>query len=531
MGDSLLHEFTRKIDKLTSRDEVVQLVDSMIQKTLTDTYLVCLLVDHETFEFVPARPVDRALLANVESYIDQGMCAEAFTSGRPVYLFNTNKYDFKNDEALILFPLLFGGHDYGVIMVVTKQDECKRVLNEMRDEVEAVFLLLTKFIELFDGYETEKKQRGKLASVEQHLNNLLESVAHGIMVIDNNNVINIFNRNAEIMFGMSAKEVKGQVYREVFSEKLTKAFDILIQNTHIEGTILDHEVKVQLNEQVEIPIGITTSVLRDQGGSARGVVCMCRDLTLTKEVNRLKEIDKMKSEFVSMVSHELKTPIAVIKSSIEILLAARKLGKTLSADFEKDTFETVNGEIDRLAQIINDLLSLSRIEAGKVEINREPIDMNELLKKTLHIFKVQNATHPITVTNKLIGKVMIDQEKIKQVVVNYISNAIKYSPNGCDIEVIVEKQDNNVIVSVRDHGLGISEKQIEKVFEKFHRVQTKETAKIAGTGLGLSICKKIIELHHGKVWVKSVEGEGSTFGFTLPVSAVSEGKIKEDAEK
>jgi two-component system phosphate regulon sensor histidine kinase PhoR len=244
-------------------------------------------------------------------------------------------------------------------------------------------------------------------------------------------------------------------------------------------------------------------------------------MTLTKEVNRLKEIDKMKSEFVSMVSHELKNPIAVIKSSVEIMLAARKLGKDLGPDFENTTLKTVNGEIDRLAEIINDLLSLSRIETGKVELNRQPTDIGKIFEEVAMLFRVSEETHPITIRNNVTEPVKLDVDKIKQVIINYINNAIKYSPNGSDIIITSLKDDKKFTITVEDKGIGIPVAAQKKVFDKFFRVASSQTTKIPGTGLGLAICKRIVELHQGKVWLKSNEGEGSTFGFDIPFSVIN----------
>jgi len=378
---SLVEEFIDKFNKISSRDEVFQLIDNTMQNTFHDSYVVFLMVDSETYEFLPVRTVDKVLMQNVETYIDQGVCADAFNAGRTVFVFDTRRYTFKEEEALVLFPLIFSGVNYGVIMIVTKQDECKRVLNESRDDVNAIFLMSAKYIELYENYDKVCADKEKFQRSDQSLNNLLESVAHGVIVFDNENVINIFNRNAEIMFALDSDIVKGKQYREVFPEKLSRCFDVLIQNTLIEGTIFDHEVEIELTQNIKIPVGISTSVVKDIHDNIQGVVSICRDMTLTKEVNRLKEIDKMKSEFVSMVSHELKNPIAVIKSSVEILLASRKLGKNLGEEFEKNTLTTVNGEIDRLAEIINDLLSLSRIEAGKVELNKQANDVGKMLEE------------------------------------------------------------------------------------------------------------------------------------------------------
>jgi signal transduction histidine kinase len=277
-----------------------------------------------------------------------------------------------------------------------------------------------------------------------------------------------------------------------------------------------------LSASLRIPVGISSSLLQDEQGQHQGIVCICRDISLTKEVNRLKELDNMKSEFVSTVSHELKNPIAIIKSSVETIQAARKLGKDLGADFEDNTLNVINEEINRLSQLINDLLSLSRLESGRVEIKKEPTDIQVLIDMVVRLFAIHETTHPIAVTiDNPIGKILLDPDKIKQVLVNYVGNAIKYSPHGSPVLIDVKVNKDLLKVTVSDHGVGIPGDKIKLVFNKFTRIVTKETQFISGTGLGLSISQKIMELHHGKVWCESVYQKGSTFGFSIPISAYS----------
>ena len=172
-------------------------------------------------------------------------------------------------------------------------------------------------METYHIREEESRDLGSLAAEAKGLRNLLESVVHGVVVLNPNNVITIFNKNSEVLFGVSARNVIGKFYREALPHDVSKYFDILVQNTLIEGTIRDYEFDVKLGKSLNLPVGVSTSVIVGKEGAHEGIVAICRDMSLTKEVNRLKELDKLKSEFVSMVSHELKNPIAVVKSSVE----------------------------------------------------------------------------------------------------------------------------------------------------------------------------------------------------------------------
>ena len=231
---------------------------------------------------------------------------------------------------------------------------------------------------------------------------------------------------------------------------------------------------------------------------------------------RLKELDRMKSEFLSTAAHELRTPLTSIVGFSEILLK-RKLDEERSNRF----LRIINEESVSLAGLINDLLDVSRIESGKgFKINKAPTDLGGIILENVDLFKSQTDKHTFEVNLPPdLSKIELDKDKINQVIENLLSNALKFSPKGGSLTVSVDKTDEKVKVAITDTGMGIPEKDLPHIFEKFYRAESSSIQAIGGTGLGLAIVKYIVESHGGKISVESKEGKGSAFSFTLPTKS------------
>jgi len=238
---------------------------------------------------------------------------------------------------------------------------------------------------------------------------------------------------------------------------------------------------------------------------------------LIKEQNeRLKELDRMKSEFLSTAAHELRTLLTSILGFSEILLK-RKLDEEKKNKFLK----IINEESVSLSSLINDLLDLSRIESGiGFKIKKVPSEIKEVILENVDFFRAQTDKHTFKVNlpHDLV-KIEADKNKINQVMENLTSNAVKFSPQGGEITVSIEQSEEKAKISITDTGIGIPEKDLSHVFEKFYRAENASSEAIGGTGLGLAIVKYIVESHAGKIWVESKLGKGSTFSFTLPIKS------------
>lgn len=234
--------------------------------------------------------------------------------------------------------------------------------------------------------------------------------------------------------------------------------------------------------------------------------------------NKIKEVDQMKDEFISMASHELRTPITVIKGYVEMVLEDTNSG--LSAD-AKENLNIVNTSSDRLASLIEDMLNVSRIEQGRLKIEPKEMDAWPLVEETVKEMKIQSDQKGLLLSavkepdSKSI--VSIDKDRFKQVLINIIGNSIKYTPSG-SVEIKVKNnREKNLIIVIKDTGIGMSAKDREKLFQKFYRVKSQKTESITGTGLGLWITKQIIELMKGTISVDSMEGVGTQVTIEIPL--------------
>jgi signal transduction histidine kinase len=240
----------------------------------------------------------------------------------------------------------------------------------------------------------------------------------------------------------------------------------------------------------------------------------------------LKKIDAMKSEFVSVASHELRTPLAAIKNAVQLILK----GKTGEINENQAKFLSMaERNINRLTNILNDLLNLSRIESGKIELKFESVGLKEIIELTASSLRPHADGKSIQIEVEVperLPAVHGDREKIEQILTNLIGNAIKFTPEGGKILITTEALPKDkmgsflelVAISVKDTGIGIPPEHLDAIFEKFHQVEGSLHRSVSGTGLGLAITKGLVESHQGKIWVESEVGKGSAFTFTLPIS-------------
>jgi signal transduction histidine kinase len=234
---------------------------------------------------------------------------------------------------------------------------------------------------------------------------------------------------------------------------------------------------------------------------------------------RLKELDQLKSDFVSKVSHELRTPLTAIKGAVDLLL--REVPGRLSEN-QTHYLTRVRSNTQHLAGLINDLLDLAKIEEGKVELKGVRVSVGGLVHEVMENVKPMAAEKPVLLEVKMPEPsvlVWADRDKVTQVLMNLIGNAIKFTPPQGRVMVSASRDGTEwAQVSVNDSGPGISAEECQKIFQKFYQISEGGGLKPKGTGLGLAISKALVELHGGKIWVESQEGRGSTFSFTLPVS-------------
>jgi two-component system CheB/CheR fusion protein len=233
------------------------------------------------------------------------------------------------------------------------------------------------------------------------------------------------------------------------------------------------------------------------------------------DITDTKRDDIRKNDFIAMASHELKTPLTSLKAYIQLLEI--KLANATDPFVGTSLLKALN-QVNKMTALIHSFLDLSRIEPGKLELKKQLFDINKLANDTIAESRIIAGTHHIKFQSDKEMNVSADREKIAQVISNFISNAIKYSPKGSTVTLTTELTDHHVLVSVSDMGIGIKPRDQEKIFQRFYRVDDEEMKHVSGFGIGLYLSSEIIHRHKGKIGVKSIEGEGSTFYFSLPLA-------------
>ena len=271
------------------------------------------------------------------------------------------------------------------------------------------------------------------------------------------------------------------------------------------------EVELKYDD-AELVVKVGVSAVVDSAGEYIGRVIALRDITAERE------IADMKNEFVSTVSHELRTPLTSIKGYVDLILdgSAGEINEV-----QQDFLGIVKENSDRLVELINEMLDISRIESGRVHLRVEPMGIAESIDGSVDTFRAVLAQTGRSIEIHVpanLPPVIADRDRVGQVMINLLSNALKYSPGGGRVDVTASHNGDFVTVAITDQGLGIGKEDLKRLFTKFYRVDSAMTREIGGTGLGLSICKNIIELLGGEITVKSKLGSGSTFSFTLPVA-------------
>ncbi|KLT66802.1 hypothetical protein AB669_06230 [Pedobacter sp. BMA] len=235
---------------------------------------------------------------------------------------------------------------------------------------------------------------------------------------------------------------------------------------------------------------------------------------IVMDITEAKKDDQRKNDFIAMVSHELKTPLTSLSGFLQVLEAKAKKGEDR---LSQTILEKGRKQVSKMTTMINGFLNVSRLEAGKIHIDKHRFDMKDLVKEIEEETIPANTTHHIIFEPVLTTWVEGDRDKIGQVITNLISNALKYSAPDTTIRIACVAEEGCARVSVNDEGMGIAEKDLEKLFDRYYRVEGNNTAGISGFGIGLYLCSEIIQRHHGRIWVKSIPQKGSTFFFSIPV--------------
>jgi len=351
-----------------------------------------------------------------------------------------------------------------------------------------------------EDFQRHQQQTTTDAKAQQQV--LFNSMLEGLLLLDRNRRIYLANRAFKNLFGIKI-ELRGKTIMEALRVHELAA---LVERVEGEGQMFDYELK--LPDLSERWLQVNAAAISNSAGEREGTILVFHDLT------RLKQLERTREEFVANVSHELRTPLSLIKGYVETLLDGARGNPEVAERFLK----IIERNAQRLDLLIQDLLTISALEAGRVKLNLQTVELRPLVEKVLGDLKPPADNKNITLVNQLTGQVATaDGNRLEQVLANLVDNAIKYGRTQGMVTVGSGKtEDGKIEVFVQDDGPGIPPESLDRIFERFYRVDKARSREQGGTGLGLSIVKHIVQSHGGKVWVKSEAGKGATFCFTLP---------------
>jgi len=374
--------------------------------------------------------------------------------------------------------------------------------------------LLGVLLDITERKRAEEDQQKALAlahEANEQIDNILRSVAGGLVVTNRRNRVTHINQVAMEMLGVKTEEVIGKSYARLFrNPDLRQQASHFLSIRDAASRKLDF-LLVRGEETDPRIVQAATSPLRNREGKLTGLV------TLLHDVTRERELDRLKNEFISTAAHEMRTPMSVIIGYAELLLDQELVGNFPERQ-QQEFLQEICRKAEALSRLVDDLFDVSRIEAGlPLALYREPCDLNGVIGEVARRFVSRSPRHEFILDLSAPQPAHVDCNKIGQVFDNLISNAVKYSPKGGRVEIRSERAGNLMRFAVADEGIGMSPAQLARVFDKFYRADSSDTA-VGGLGLGMHIVKVIIETHGGRIWVESQVGKGTTVSFELPLS-------------
>jgi len=467
----------------------------------------------------PAFGVDDEHLNLFRIRATHGISGQVFRDGEPI-LFHDAANDPRADKDP--FALLHVVNGICVPLVIEKRDEENRVIERSMIGVLHSFnkrhgedfndedvRLLERMAKNVGSIIANLQMYREVVEEREELLQTLESLSAGLVLIGSEGRISQMNSSCRAIFGLATSPV-GKPYPDLIPNPEIKEMVLRGANGQDVGTA---EITVHLHGNDRI-YQVNGAQVKHEDGKDLGVVLILNDVT------DLKNIEKMKSSFVAMASHELRTPLTAIKGFSSTLLEGIDDDLYTKED-QKEFLNIVVNECDRLRRLIDDLLNTSRIEAGEsLKPSYGEVKIRQLLDKVQKIQQQATNRHVIKLSAPDTMPIIVgDEDKLDQTLTNLLNNAIKYSPNGGDITIHakVEDETDTILLGVQDQGMGIPAEHVDKVFERFHRVDNEDNRKIYGTGLGLFLVKHLVEdIHDGQIWCESEVGVGSTFWVRLP---------------
>jgi len=349
---------------------------------------------------------------------------------------------------------------------------------------------------------SQRRQQQTAVDAKAQQQVLFNSMLEGLLLLDRTQKIYLANRSFKNLFGLKV-ELRGKTILEALR---LHELDDLVKRVQVEGQVFDYEIK--LPDLSERWLQVNAAVINNSTGEREGTILVFHDLT------RLKQLERQREEFVANVSHELRTPLSLIKGYTETLLDGARNDPAVAERFLK----IIERNTQRLDLLIQDLLTISALESGRMKLELQPVNLHALAEKVLGDLHAKSENKNMTLVNEVPELIANgDVNRLDQVLANLVDNAIKYGRAEGNVKVGGKKrEDGRLEIFVQDDGPGIPPEALERIFERFYRVDKARSRDQGGTGLGLSIVKHIVQAHGGEVWATSEPGKGATFYFTVP---------------
>ncbi|MCK5683045.1 hypothetical protein KAJ27_02955 [bacterium] len=458
----------------------------------------------------------------ISSQIKEGVLDWVISSNRPAmlpadFIISSDCAEISDSNIFIIVPLIAQSKNVGLVVFDSLLEE-----NEIKNEdLDLLSILATEGAVALSNallYQEMEKKNVELAKVKTNLMNIYDSLTTGLLIINLEGSLVRSNSKASELLEIPIFDFH-LPYKDIFGSKIINKIEKLIDVAYKKGKSFDFDLNHLYINSSGVPVGFAANKLFDENGDVAGIILSVHDMSESKELQELKEVDKIKTELISNVSHELRTPLTSIKAYTETLIEL--LGdQDFDIDSAREFLNTIDEESERLTGMICDLLDLSKLESGKVSLSREKFDIAKLIEKVntllIKLAVKKSITIDLEVDENIDTLCWGDVDKIRQVMINLISNAIKYNNDGGTIKILLKQDDDGLRCVVKDNGFGIPEKDVPFIFDKFFRVDSSFTSEVSGSGIGLSIVKAIIEAHGGNIKINSREGEGSEFYFNLP---------------
>ncbi len=516
-----------------------------------------ILLKGEPFELsiIPCYPLNQAFLAAMIERIASAASVMDFPPVSVKELAITSYLDAPDELSITQEQDMIGGTEIGSFLNIplTVENRIIGMLSLFDERVgtfDSELLKLTTMIADYAGVALENvrlREREtalwKQAEIgRQRLELIISSMAEGLLITNERGGITLLNLSAKHLLAQARVDLKQETpLRELAVSSnvswLPRLVEIIDQALTGEIVMNQELIAGEADESVPLTLSISAAPLHDTSRSQSrpvGVVAVLNDVTANKQ------IEKLKDEFVSIVSHELRSPLTAIKGYTQHLIRRidRRLRKTLqehlqqgkaitTADlpesYDLRSLSIVQSQADHLERLVNDLLDLSRVQWGKLHLHFSSFYLVDVLRDSVRSAQASAEQHTVYLDIATQDtSIVADKMRLSQVIGNILDNAIKYSPHGGQVMVKLEKQNDEYLVSITDQGIGISPEYLDHIFERFYRVRNTASLQYSGIGLGLYVTKAIVEGHGGRIWVTNNEGLGCTFSFTVPATGRSD---------